>query len=118
MVCNTQRYYFNSDKVIGVVIVLLCSVHMSVTLVRVSAGVQNYDGTDTPVWAEPGNQRAQDIAAAVQTIEDTSIQLIDTDQYGNMTHYLLDRVRKRPRLVVRAIYIQVKLRSCTSGGAA
>ena len=70
----------------------------------VCAGVQNYDGTDTPVWAEPGNQRAQDLAAAVQTIEDTTVQLINTDQYDNMTQYLLDKVRKRRKLVIGSRY--------------
>ena len=60
---------------------------------------QNYDGTNTPVWAEPGMQRAADLAAWVTTIEDTDVETINATQYNNMTQYLLEKVGTRRRSV-------------------
>ena len=53
---------------------------------------QNYDGTNTPVWAEPGVSEAEKFAAVVSTIEDTAVQVIDTAEYDNITQYLLEKV--------------------------
>ncbi|KAF0293021.1 ATP-binding cassette sub-family A member 3 [Amphibalanus amphitrite] len=51
----------------------------------------NYDGTNTPVWAEPGVPDAEELAAFVSTIDDTVIQVVNTTQFDNLTEYLLEK---------------------------